>query len=134
MREALFCIQVRQVFGKWCNLYLKSVISGFDRPSSIKILHGSGKLEFQLLINAKLFFYDVVALICRRIFVMHSYLRWKYAYNCILEEDVRRKKRMWSWTHMARHREMKKIYKEAYRKKLESNKKQSEVVKVIEVL
>ncbi|XP_067941641.1 intermembrane lipid transfer protein VPS13A-like [Watersipora subatra] len=57
---------------------------------------------------------------------------WMYAYKCVLEEDVKRRKRMWSWLHMKRHRELMKIYKEAYKKKLESAKKQSEVQKVIE--
>ena len=53
--------------------------------------------------------------------------------TCVIEEEVKRKKRMWSWTFMKRHKELKKLYKDAYRKKLETSKKQTEVYRVIEV-
>ena len=29
---------------------------------------------------------------------------WRYAITAILEEDVKRRTRMWSWTHMKQHR------------------------------
>lgn len=59
--------------------------------------------------------------------------RWHYAFKCVLEVDVKRKRRMWSWMHMKRHRDLMTIYKQAYKKKLEQAKKSSEYMKVIEV-
>ncbi|GAB1605844.1 hypothetical protein Ahia01_000866700 [Argonauta hians] len=48
-----------------------------------------------------------------------NYARWwKYAYECILEETVRRRRRMFSWAHIHKHRTIMKQYKEAYVKKL----------------
>ncbi|KAA0190031.1 putative VPS13C protein [Fasciolopsis buskii] len=35
---------------------------------------------------------------------------WHYAYICILEETVRRRRRMWSWDHIKQHRIMVKGY------------------------
>ena len=29
---------------------------------------------------------------------------WRYAITAVLEEDVKRRTRMWSWTHMQQHR------------------------------
>jgi len=48
--------------------------------------------------------------------------RWKFAYKCILEEDVRRIHRNWDWTHMSSHRKLIKEYSILYRQKLESKK------------
>lgn len=59
--------------------------------------------------------------------------RWRYAYTCVKEEDVRRRLRVWSWANMKHHRELMKVYKQAYMKKLEQAKKTSEAYKVIEV-
>lgn len=36
--------------------------------------------------------------------------RWKYAYQCIVEEDVRRRRSNWDWNHMKRHRNLCKTY------------------------
>ncbi|KAL0832908.1 hypothetical protein ABMA28_001052, partial [Loxostege sticticalis] len=46
---------------------------------------------------------------------------WKFAYTCILEEEVRRRRRNWEWTHMLTHRKLCKTYATAYQTKL-SNK------------
>ena len=35
-----------------------------------------------------------------------SLYRWNYAISSILEEDVRRRLRNWSWTHMKKHRQV----------------------------
>ncbi|KAH9640442.1 hypothetical protein HF086_018108 [Spodoptera exigua] len=46
---------------------------------------------------------------------------WKFAYTCILEEEVRRRRRNWDWTHMLEHRQLCKDYATVYQCKL-SNK------------
>lgn len=46
---------------------------------------------------------------------------WHFAYQCILEEEVRRRRRNWDWTHMLSHRNLCKNYASAYQSKL-SNK------------
>ncbi|XP_075230691.1 vacuolar protein sorting 13C isoform X2 [Lycorma delicatula] len=43
---------------------------------------------------------------------------WKYAYSCILEEEVRRKHRDWDWTHIFNHRKICRQYANAYQNKL----------------
>ncbi|XP_050562177.1 intermembrane lipid transfer protein Vps13 [Spodoptera frugiperda] len=57
---------------------------------------------------------------------LNSYKRhykewWKFAYTCILEEEVRRRRRNWDWTHMLEHRQLCKDYAAVYQCKL-SNK------------
>lgn len=49
-------------------------------------------------------------------------LRWKFAYKCILEEDVRRIHKNWDWIHMKSHRKLIKEYRVLYKQKLESKK------------
>ncbi|XP_047984362.1 LOW QUALITY PROTEIN: vacuolar protein sorting-associated protein 13-like [Leguminivora glycinivorella] len=46
---------------------------------------------------------------------------WNFAYKCILEDEVRRRRRNWDWTHMLTHRNLCKDYAKAYQCKL-SNK------------
>lgn len=48
--------------------------------------------------------------------------RWKFAYKCILEEDVRRINKNWSWVHISSHRRLVKEYRVLYKQKLESKK------------
>ena len=47
---------------------------------------------------------------------------WKYAYECILEEEVMRKINNWSWEHMKNHIQMCKDYRKIYKSKLSSKK------------
>ncbi|KAL5288954.1 hypothetical protein ACFFRR_009268 [Megaselia abdita] len=42
---------------------------------------------------------------------------WKFAITCILEENVKRKKREWSWEHIKSHRELCLEYAGAYKDK-----------------
>ena len=49
-------------------------------------------------------------------------LWWQFAITCILETDVRRKQRNWSWPHIRDHLHKRKKYKELYKKKLLSEK------------
>nr|CAD2162862.1 unnamed protein product [Meloidogyne enterolobii] len=39
---------------------------------------------------------------------------WKFAYNCILHEHVKRRRNNWSWERMNKHRQMVRDYKEAW--------------------
>ncbi|CAH1789713.1 unnamed protein product [Owenia fusiformis] len=57
---------------------------------------------------------------------------WKYAYRCILEETVRRRRRMWSWEHIKHYRDVMRQYKEAYKKKLSMKKISSDIQKVLD--
>ncbi|XP_053604237.1 intermembrane lipid transfer protein Vps13 isoform X1 [Plodia interpunctella] len=51
---------------------------------------------------------------------------WKFAYICILEDKVRRRRRNWDWTHMLNHRTLCKNYATAYQCKLSNSKINSE--------
>ncbi|XP_034830205.1 intermembrane lipid transfer protein Vps13 isoform X2 [Maniola hyperantus] len=46
---------------------------------------------------------------------------WHFAFKCILEEEVKRRRRNWDWNHMLAHRQLCKDYASAYQSKL-SNK------------
>ena len=59
--------------------------------------------------------------------------RWHYAYTSILEETVRRRRKMWSWDHIKQHRSMKYKYREAYIKKLENKKVSGDLQKELDV-
>lgn len=54
--------------------------------------------------------YENVGAIVSTTSVFFLYFRWHYAYICILEETVRRRRRMWSWDHIKQHRIMVKGY------------------------
>jgi len=43
---------------------------------------------------------------------------WHFAYICVLEGTVRRRRRDWDWDHMKQHRDMCRKYGELYRTKL----------------
>ncbi|XP_022255667.1 vacuolar protein sorting-associated protein 13A-like [Limulus polyphemus] len=49
-------------------------------------------------------------------------LWWIFAVSCVLEEDVRRRQRNWSWVHMQQHRKTCQKYKDLYKQKLVSKK------------
>ncbi|XP_060551931.1 intermembrane lipid transfer protein VPS13A-like [Ruditapes philippinarum] len=57
---------------------------------------------------------------------------WHYAYTSILEETVRRRRKMWSWSYMKEHRDMKNKYREVYIKKLESKKVSGDLQKSLD--
>ncbi|XP_013138688.1 PREDICTED: vacuolar protein sorting-associated protein 13C [Papilio polytes] len=50
---------------------------------------------------------------------------WHFAYTCILEDEVRRRRRNWEWTHMLNHRRLCKDYASAYQCKLTNKGKVS---------
>lgn len=47
---------------------------------------------------------------------------WHFAYTCILEEHVRRRRRNWQWSHMQAHRRTVHTYEVAWRTKLTTPK------------
>uniref|UniRef100_A0A182TV09 Vacuolar protein sorting-associated protein 13 n=1 Tax=Anopheles melas TaxID=34690 RepID=A0A182TV09_9DIPT len=53
---------------------------------------------------------------------------WYFAYTCILETEVRRRRRNWSWENMMRHRQNLRRYEEAYRQQLTAKKLTPEIV------
>ncbi|XP_026298323.1 vacuolar protein sorting-associated protein 13 isoform X3 [Apis mellifera] len=56
---------------------------------------------------------------------------WKFAYICVLEETVRRKRRNWDWNHMKKHRDMCRSYAEAYKMKLTTKKIPQEIEELL---
>lgn len=47
---------------------------------------------------------------------------WQFAIRCVLETDIRRRKREWSWAHMCEHRRRCHRYARAYEARLTSRK------------
>ncbi|ODN02737.1 Vacuolar protein sorting-associated protein 13A [Orchesella cincta] len=56
---------------------------------------------------------------------------WKYAYQCIIEEDVRRRRNNWDWNHMKWHRNLCKTYANVYYQKLTQLKLKAELINTI---
>ncbi|XP_064395949.1 intermembrane lipid transfer protein VPS13A-like isoform X2 [Halichondria panicea] len=59
---------------------------------------------------------------------------WRYAISAVLEEDVMRKTKMWSWKHIKKHRETVKLYVEKYREKTHSINPSSSLLTTIQEL
>ena len=57
---------------------------------------------------------------------------WHFAYTCILEETVRRRRKMWSWSNISRHRTLCKEYRGLYKTKLLTSKPPSDLLAKIE--
>ncbi|XP_049821668.1 intermembrane lipid transfer protein Vps13-like isoform X2 [Aethina tumida] len=51
---------------------------------------------------------------------------WHFAYTCVLESEVRRKKRNWDWDHMRQYRDLLREYKCLYLKKLDNKIEKAE--------
>ena len=52
---------------------------------------------------------------------------WKFAFDCVYEEEVMRRFNNWSWSHMKEHRDRCKAYKELYMKKITTAKPPKEL-------
>ncbi|GFY45163.1 vacuolar protein sorting-associated protein 13 [Trichonephila inaurata madagascariensis] len=61
----------------------------------------------------------------------HAKEWWKFAMTAVLEEDVRRKQKNWSWDHMKHHLDSCKKYKEIYVLKLQGKKFTTEMTNQI---
>ncbi|XP_071787909.1 intermembrane lipid transfer protein VPS13A-like isoform X9 [Asterias amurensis] len=59
---------------------------------------------------------------------------WHYAQKCILEETVRRRHKMWSWTHIKEHRRMCREYQKQYVTKLDTSKPGKDLTAQLESL
>lgn len=53
--------------------------------------------------------------------------------NSVLEEDIRNRRKMWSWSYINQHRSTMKQYREAYVKKLDGKKVSKELQKTLDV-
>ncbi|CAG2221761.1 VPS13A_C [Mytilus edulis] len=63
----------------------------------------------------------------------HAKQWWHYAMNSVLEEDIRNRRKMWSWSYINQHRSTMKQYREAYVKKLDGKKVSKELQKTLDV-
>ncbi|KAJ9578225.1 hypothetical protein L9F63_005555, partial [Diploptera punctata] len=52
---------------------------------------------------------------------------WKFAYTCVLEETVRRRRRNWDWEHILKHRQLCHTYANSYQSKLTARKVPTDV-------
>lgn len=59
---------------------------------------------------------------------------WLFAYQCVLEENVRRRRRNWRWSHMKRHRDLVRNYVTLYKAKLTQKKEDLKLKKSLEEL
>ncbi|XP_043195691.1 vacuolar protein sorting-associated protein 13-like [Amphibalanus amphitrite] len=57
----------------------------------------------------------------------HAAEWWRFAYKCVLNEMVRRRRRNWSWVHMKSYRDMCQRYAKAYKTKLTTKKVPADV-------
>ncbi|XP_022794312.1 vacuolar protein sorting-associated protein 13A-like [Stylophora pistillata] len=64
----------------------------------------------------------------------HAAQWWSYAITSILEEDVRRRLRNWSWPHIKEHRDLCRRYKNLYKKKLLEDNASDSLSKELEAL
>lgn len=52
----------------------------------------------------------------------HYRIWWHFAFRCVLETDIRRRKKNWSWENMKETRRLCKLYAEVYQQKLTTKK------------
>lgn len=57
---------------------------------------------------------------------------WKFAYDSVMETEIKRRKRDWSWENMQNHRNMCRAYADAYRTKLTAKKVPNDVQQCID--
>lgn len=62
----------------------------------------------------------------------HAKVWWRFAYKCIVETDIRRRKREWSWVHIRAHRDRCRRYATVYEKRLLSRKVAKETLDACE--
>lgn len=53
---------------------------------------------------------------------------WHFAFTCIIETDIRRRKKEWSWEHMLENRRLRHLYAEVYKQKLTNKKPSPEIL------
>ncbi|XP_037079411.1 vacuolar protein sorting-associated protein 13-like [Pollicipes pollicipes] len=62
----------------------------------------------------------------------HAREWWLFAYKCVLNETVRRRRRNWAWVHIKAYRDMCRRYVKAYKTKLTTKKPPPDVLSRIE--
>ncbi|TGZ65764.1 hypothetical protein CRM22_005684 [Opisthorchis felineus] len=62
----------------------------------------------------------------------HPSVWWRYAYTAILEESIRRRRRMWSWAFIQKHRRMVRDYIVLWKKQLRGEKFTQEQQKTLQ--
>ncbi|XP_033127425.1 vacuolar protein sorting-associated protein 13A-like [Anneissia japonica] len=110
----------------WLNLVIKSIDLTLRQQQYQNLIQLLDSFE-RMVRNEPYMKYRPKA-VCRG----HAKLWWKYAQTSILEENVRRRHRMWSWKHIKKHRDQCRGYKEAYGKKLATSKPSKELLSQLE--
>lgn len=91
-------------------------------------------LKYIQLKNARNFSTELLSEVMIHVYTCILFDRWHFARDSVLEEKVRRRRRMFSWDHIIHHRTVMKKYRDAYTKKLSNPKKvPQDVQKGIEV-
>lgn len=57
---------------------------------------------------------------------------WHFAFRCVLETDIRRRKKNWSWENMKETRRLCKLYAEVYRQMLTTKKPTQQLLEEVE--
>lgn len=57
---------------------------------------------------------------------------WHFAFTCILETDIRRRKKHWSWDNMLAYRKIYKLYETSYKLKLTTKKPSQDLLNQVE--
>ncbi|RZC35600.1 vacuolar protein sorting-associated protein 13A-like, partial [Asbolus verrucosus] len=57
---------------------------------------------------------------------------WLFAYTCVLEGEIKRKRRNWDWNHIFQHRELCREYGKLYQKKLRNTLNAKDQVRIEE--
>lgn len=91
-------------------------------------------LKYIQLKNARNFSTELLSEVMIHVYICILIDRWHFARDSVLEEKVRRRRRMFSWDHIIHHRTVMKKYRDAYTRKLSNPKKvPQDVQKNIEV-
>lgn len=57
---------------------------------------------------------------------------WHFAFTCVIETNIRRRKTEWSWEHMLENRRLRHLYSEVYKQKLINKKPSPEILEKCE--
>ncbi|GBM38371.1 Vacuolar protein sorting-associated protein 13 [Araneus ventricosus] len=100
----------------WLNVVMEEIAVGLSRlqyQDLIKLLESLDRMTIASLYRK--YRPDVPK-------IGHAKEWWKFVLDAVLEEDIRRKRRNWSWDHMKHHLDSCKKYRELYVLKLQGKK------------
>ena len=66
-------------------------------------------------------------------YILIYFIRWKFAYQCILTEQVKRRRDMWNWDNMVAHKARRISYHKIYKKKQTTKKPPKDLLDQLEV-